>query len=246
MATIWPVPGGGGSGGASPAIFSYAVVAGGGGAAGGTRPGGSGAGGFRSSYPGLNSGGGYPQPENTLALDAGSYTVTVGAGGGSGANGGDSVFASVISLGGGAQISSGNGRVGGSGSGGSNFERVGASGTAGQGYAGYRAFVNVHGDWYGGAGGGARGNGNQFTGGAGVTTTLLEGVSVEYARGGNYNAGTGGPANTGGARSSGIVSLLVQTGRVTDIGPGLTYTSTVIDGDTRYVFTAGTDTITVG
>jgi hypothetical protein len=36
------------------------------------------------------------------------------------------------------------------------------------------------------------------------------------------------------------------TGRLTSVSGGLTYTSTVVGSETRYMFTAGTGTITLG
>ena len=77
----------------------YLVIAGGG--AGGSGYGaGGGAGGYRCSVAGESSGGG-ASAESALSLVAGTYTVTVGAGGSS-ANGSNSVFSTITSIGGGA------------------------------------------------------------------------------------------------------------------------------------------------
>jgi len=74
--------------GASPFTANYVVVAGGGGggssdASGGHGGGGGGAGGYRANVPGESSGGG-DSAESELVLSAGTYTVTVGAGGAGG------------------------------------------------------------------------------------------------------------------------------------------------------------------
>lgn len=114
----------GAAGGLPPFEVAYVVVAGGGGGAGGfMRPepysrtrvfggGGGGGGGFRSSAPGIPSGGPGGTVESLLEVDAGTnYTVTVGAGGGGGYTGPDdaygyrgnpTTFASIVSFGGGS------------------------------------------------------------------------------------------------------------------------------------------------
>ena len=104
----------------------YLVVAGGGGGGGTTGPGG-GAGGYRSNAA------------YDYSVTTGSYTVTVGAGGagggasnpGAGAKGGDSVFATITSEGGGlgAGYPAGIGGNGGSGGGGRNNGNTAGTGT---------------------------------------------------------------------------------------------------------------------
>jgi hypothetical protein len=119
------------------ATVDYLVVGGGGG--GGTEAnigGGGGAGGFR---------------QGTLTLTPQTYVVTVGDGGArgsgvdeagnatgsAGTNGGNSVFASITSLGGGAGGTRGGaGALGGSGGGGGDSGGVSGAGTAGQGFGG--------------------------------------------------------------------------------------------------------------
>ena len=93
-----------------PNSVQYLVVGGGGGA-GSFYSGGGGGGGFRSSLPGIAPGGPGTSVETALTLGPGTYTVTVGAGGGGGAwsppagakgtSGGNSVFATITSQGGG-------------------------------------------------------------------------------------------------------------------------------------------------
>jgi hypothetical protein len=84
----------------SPYEFEYVVVAGGGGGggpSGGGAAGGGGAGGYRSSVSGESSGGG-ASAETALSLSAGTYTVTVGAGGANQTQGVASVFSTVSTL----------------------------------------------------------------------------------------------------------------------------------------------------
>jgi hypothetical protein len=131
------------------------VVAGGGG--GGTQHGGGGGG----------SGGLIYNP-NYPVTPGSTYTITIGAGGTSGAssptNGGNSVFDSLTAIGGGAggnEAAPQNGSLGGSGGGGAGFATAtsGGAGTAGQGNPGGRGAFRVDiGTTYGsGAGGGGAG-----------------------------------------------------------------------------------------
>jgi hypothetical protein len=191
-------------------LVEYLVVGGGGGG-GPWGGGGGGGGGVRSSVPGYFSG------RNSIAEDpfevtAGTYTITVGAGGGriynSGtpANGGSSSFGSIVALGGGG----GAGRVntggtvwgvagnGGSGAGatwiyaGSNG--VAGTGTAGQGFEGGRSPWVNSGNHASGGGGGAGGPGrtpsstNDFSGNGG------DGVLVNITGRPLYWGGGGGAA----------------------------------------------------
>jgi hypothetical protein len=183
----------------------FLVVAGGGGG-GSSRGGVGGAGGLRSTVTATGGGGSL---ESKLSVTAGSaLTVTVGAGGSGGAAGGNSVFSSITSLGGGrggnynetgAQPTGGSG----GGGGGGNYGRgLGGAGTAGQGYAGGAGLQ----DGTGGAGGGGGGAGSAGTAatvsgvpgasGNGVAVAI-SGSSVTYAGVGG-TIGLGGPANNAG------------------------------------------------
>lgn len=181
----------------------YLVVAGGGGG-GYSFAGGGGAGGLRSTVTATGGGGSL---ESALSLTANTpYTVTVGAGGApavannvKGSNGGNSIFASITSLGGGGGGSDGTpadpGAVGGS-AGGSALDGGSTAGTANQGYAGGAGSrSNNTGGGGGGAGanGGAGGNtaGVSSYGGNGVQiTALATPTSTGYDSG--YYAGGGG------------------------------------------------------
>ena len=106
--------------------------------------GGGGAGGFRTSF-GTTSGGG-ASSESNITLAAGTYTITIGAGGASqssspnAGNDGNlsSIAASSIttisSVGGGGGGAPGTGRTGGSGGGGAHGGNAGGAGTANQGF----------------------------------------------------------------------------------------------------------------
>ena len=201
----------------------YLIIAGGGGGGGATRGGGGGAGGYISSVQGESSGGG-TSAVSTLTLNAGTYTVIVGAGGDSGAyttgdggttqggtNGSTSSFGGVSAVGGGgggATDSSGPGRtpkVGGSGGGGwyGTGGQPGIAGTAGQGFAGG---VSGAGAPYGSGGGGAGGVGGNYNGpgggvgGVGVQSNIT-GTSTYRAGGGSssdYNTNSNWPGGLGG------------------------------------------------
>jgi hypothetical protein len=182
----------------------YVVVAGGGGGGAANRGGGGGAGGYRSSVSGESSGGG-ASAESKLTLAAGSYTVTVGAGGVTypyssdstgayaGENGNNSVFGTITSTGGGGGGYGDDGgtnqdpQSGGSGGGGWYGSLFGASGTSGQGYAGGAGGPTTP---YGGGGGGAGEAGKAYNdgsrpseGGNGVNSSIT-GSSVYRAGGG--------------------------------------------------------------
>lgn len=190
----------------------YLVVAGGGGG-GWSNGGGGGGGGYRTN-------GGYD-----YAVKQQSYTVTVGAGGhgatgiaDTSTNGGDSVFDTITSLGGGRGGSYNTtltGSTGGSGGGGANGSGSPAagSGTGGQGTAGGAGSNNAGPNYPAGGGGGATSAGASATeagsnggaGGAG-TASSISGLSVtrggggggaSYATGGVGGAGGGGAGGTG-------------------------------------------------
>ena len=188
----------------NPSLTSvdYLVVAGGAGG-GGNRGGGGGAGGYLT---------GTGAPVTTQ-----SYAVTVGAGGGGqnrqadASNGGNSVFSTFTSIGGGrgggnwnppSQPARMEGAPGGSGGGaGSLTPLTGGSGTAGQGNNGGDSSSGNTGGGGGGAGGaGANSTGTNVAapGGAGSSSSI-GGSSVTYAAGG---AGYGTPDYTGGGGSA--------------------------------------------
>ena len=178
----------------------YLVVAGGGGSGG--YGGGGGAGGFRTG--------------TGLAVTAQAYTVTVGAGGSGStynhalaAAGGNSVFSSITSIGGGSGASAGHtGGNGGSGGGGNGgWGTAGGSGTSGQGNNGGTAVGNT--PYHGAGGGGASqsgGNGTTHAGNGGAgTASSYSGSSVTYAGGGGgaSDSGTNNNGGTGGAGGGG-------------------------------------------
>ena len=208
--------------------MSFLVIAGGG--SGGNRHGGGGgAGGFRTSYG--NTSGGGASAESDITLSAGTYTITIGAGGAgttynttAGNNGAVSSIAAsglttISSTGGGgggiyhqptgAHI---DGSDGGSGGGGGSASSKGV-GTANQGYNGGDGGGQNAPDYGGAGGGGASAIGNNGSGsgggngGAGLAVEIT-GSSVAYAGGGggssftNHSArGTGG--NGGGGDGAG-------------------------------------------
>ena len=205
----------------------YLVVAGGGGGGGsqqGHQGGGGGAGGLRTSVVGATSGRG-SSAEARQTITAGSYTVTIGQGGGgaSGDRGGDgsnSSFNGITAIGGGgggngqnngtARSGGDGGCGGGSGSSDQSFPSR-APGTAGQGYDG--GLPTDQGSGRGGSGGGAGAQGTDppsggvpsgnTAGGAGLANSIT-GSSVTYAKGGDCQ-GTGGsqPVGTDGLGEGG-------------------------------------------
>lgn len=177
---------------AEPAL-SYLVVAGGGaGGSGGIGSAGGGAGGMRTG---------------TSNIVAGTFTVTVGAGGTSsfgqsGGNGSNSVFGAITSTGGGGGAGTngtGPGFGGGSGGGGTFSSGAGGTGIAGQGNNGGAGSPT---NYAGGGGGGAGAVGGSAVGvtpgngGDGLASSVT-GSSVFYAGGG------GGAGNTAGAGGNG-------------------------------------------
>lgn len=207
--------------------------------------GGGGAGGYsqttanlKNSYgAGGGGGGGGLIETNGISLPAGTYTITVGAGGAApanGKNGGDgnpSVFAGSTgsgilfnALGGGGGAASGNaGSPGGSGGGGSYYTSEKGGGAAlndgAQGNAG-----GAGGAKGGGAGGGgADGAGNPITsdyhagqGGVGIISAI-EGPSVMYAAGGgggsNDYMGSGGAGDGTGNGAGATAATAGANGR---------------------------------
>ena len=212
----------------NPVILTvdYLVVAGGGGG-GAAISGGGGAGGLRTSYG--NTRGGGQSSESNLTIAAGTnYTVTVGAGGAggtdsgiggvaNGSNGGNSVFSTITSIGGGTSKDyEGSGIDGGCGGGAprraGNTPGNAVTSPVVHGYGGGSGSTSGGQDNYGsGAGGGGAGsvggNGSGSTGGAGGSglAVSITGASVTYAGGGGGGAfnGTGGTGTDGGGNGSG-------------------------------------------
>jgi hypothetical protein len=178
----------------SPGIVEYLIVSGGGGGGGGDVGSGGGAGGFLTG---------------TKYVTAGTYTVTIGAGGvgsatpgGSnrGANGTDSSALSISSLGGGGGGSWGSTGGAAGGSGGGGYTAQGA-GTAGQGYAGGGGVGGGNGYPQGGGGGagavGGTGVANSKAGDGGIgRISTITGSAVYYAGGGGGSS-EGSPATRG-------------------------------------------------
>jgi hypothetical protein len=176
------------------------VVAGGGG---GGRSGSSG------SDPGGGGGGGGGLVYNSSyqVVPGTGYTVTVGNGGsgassvGSGTNGGNSVFDTIIALGGGGGGGVNlNGLNGGSGGGGGGNTGTRGFGTLGQGQNGGDSDSNTG----GGGGGAGRTGSSPSTGGQGLAFSI-SGSVVGYAGGG------GGGQRNGAGAAGGLVNNVVQT-----------------------------------
>lgn len=192
----------------------YLVVAGGGG--GSNTGAGGGAGGLRSTMYQTGGGG---ELESKLSLTSGtSYTVTIGAGGAgdsASAVGGNSVFGSITSLGGGCgggnQVGKYNGVNGGSGGGArSDTGGTAGTGTTGQGFAGSAAIYGAG----GGAGGVGESPGNDGVGtrgGIGAYLPVVAGITGTGVNG--YYAGGG----------SGISSSRVVPGGLGGGGNGALY-----------------------
>jgi hypothetical protein len=215
--------------------MSFLVIAGGG--SGGARDAGpGGAGGLRTSY-GSTSGGG-SSAESDITLAAGTYTITIGAGGAKvvevtaitpGNQGVDSSLSgtgmtTVTSLGGGkggdgAGTSPGTGGSGGGGT----ASQSGGSGTSGQGFAG----ATGTGGYTSGGGGGAGATGNTppsnengGAGGAGLSVSIT-GSSTAYAGGGGGSGDTsGGAGGTGGGGAGQSNASLDATSGTANTGGG--------------------------
>ena len=195
------------------------VVAGGGG--GGSRHGGGG-------------GGGGVVYNNALAIAAGTYAITIGAGGGAGnyaantshggnvigagGKGGNSSIGALVTAiggGGGKTYSGGNGD-GGSGGGGTGTStgasaatyRAGGAGTAGQGYAGGTGSTDYQSSGGGGGAGGVGGNVSPaltgLSAGGAGGIGFLSSISGVATYYGGGGGGGGTHANDGGARLGGV------------------------------------------
>lgn len=219
-----------------------------------------GGGGGGGNQVGLNGGGGGGgggyQYNAAYTVTQQSYSVTIGAGGGIGSNGNNSVFDAVTALGGGAGgTNSGAGSNGGCG-GGNAGGNTGGTGTGSQGGNGGVGGTGIH--VGGGGGGGAGGNGGAGGGGTGGTagagtSNSITGSPVTYAAGGlgGYTSpGTAGPANTGNGGGGGNLAAIGGSGIViiafhTDGSDGVTtnssasgsYTVTTSGLYTIYTFT---------
>ena len=195
----------------TPIDVEFLVLGGGGGSVGQNGGGGGGGGGHRASYADSNI--------NVITVNANGstdHTVEVGAGGSQNqATGGNSVFESITSTGGGrGGGSSSLPETGGSGGGGRNDGNLaGASGNAGayfpaEGYNGgnghsqFGAGAGGGGGGAGGGGGGAGGANNPGPGGAGRANAIT-GTSIGRGGGG---AGRGEGGGTDNASSGGGTS----------------------------------------
>ena len=223
--------------------MSFLVVAGGGGGGFGSGGGGAGAGGLRTSYGGSSGGGSAAESDITLA--AGTYTITIGAGGTGGIDtgnvlptaGANSTVSTITSIGGGYGGSEASGSVYGPSVGGSGAGAIynntypGSAGTANQGSAGGNGYGSspVFG---GGGGGGASAAGATASGsGGGLGGDGLEvsitGTATYYAGGGGGDtqgvnttrAGGSGGGGTGG-RYMAANDITTATGGTANTGGG--------------------------
>jgi hypothetical protein len=186
-----------------PVLAEYLVVAGGGG-------GGLGNGSYREGGGGGGAGG--LKTGNLTLSPATAYTVTVGAKGigkvtgstGFGTNGGDSVFSTITSTGGGGGAPHDTGGLAGGSGGGAGCQ--GSSGgnatPAGQGNAGGAGYIGTAAGAGGGGGAGGTGsNGNSGSnggaGGAGISSSISGSAFV-------YAAGGGGGGHIGGGAAGGV------------------------------------------
>jgi hypothetical protein len=191
---------------------SYLIVGGGGGGGAGQfhQGGGGAAGGFRTGVAGLA---------------AGTYPITVGAGGAGatntvmGGNGDSSAFNGMTASGGGAGGHRGlniQGQNGGSGGGAFNFSASPTAfglGTSGQGNNGGHTAGRNGGGGGGGAGTAGSGQPAANTGGDGGTglASDITGAAVYYAGGGGGGGGSGG-SGSGGLGGGGAGTYNMQTG----------------------------------
>ena len=170
----------------------------------------------------------------SVTLQPGNYTATVGAGGGVNsyyANpGSNSSFADIVALGGSGNSINGVPAYGGSGAGGMGADAQNGYGTPGQGFNGgnyaWYGGPNSAGGGGGGAGGpGANGDGNLVGGVGGQAIYLPDwanatglGVNGYFAGGGGGSgrfggaSGGGGGAGNGGSSSSAAATALPNTG----------------------------------
>lgn len=171
--------------------------------------GGGGGGGIINSQPGGGGGAGEVKYDNFHTVTAGAYAITIGAGGPSTVNGGNSIFDTLTSLGGGK---GGTGQTGGAngGSGGGAGGSGGGALTGGSSTATSGGFGNAGGNTGAGVGTAAAGGGGSGTvgsdasggvggnGGNGVTSSISGSPVIYGGGGGGASTGTGGSGGTGG------------------------------------------------
>ena len=255
----------------------FLVIAGGGGGGddnGSGWAGGGGAGGYRNSYNNETSGGNSASETALSVPTSTNVTVTVGDGGANSAQGANSVFYTITSIGGGAggEPVGSTGGTGGSGGGaGTNGTGVPSRGlaTANQGFDG----SGNDGSWSGGGGGAGQAGGVNppagqgvlvIKGGDGLSSTIT-GTSVTRAGGGGGaqsgfagaggagGGGTGGTPPTAGAVNTGSAGGGRRTGGIGGAGGSgiviLRYPSsntiTVGAGLTASTSTIGGDKVTI-
>ena len=249
-------------GAAAPVAITvnFLVIAGGGGGGNQYEQAGSGgAGGTRCSVIATGGGG---SPESALSLmTLSSYSVKVGAGGAVNSQGGESLFSTITSAGGGYGAAdrysvAGNGGSGGGGGDVAASSSPGSASPSGQGYnGGITNGINNPTSWTdGGSGGGAGGTPTGNNNGPGISTNI-SGSYVTYGSGGRMQDGTGA-ANTGngGGVNNGITNGAAFT--PPDIGAGFaggsgvvilryanTFTATFSGGVTQTTTTSGSDKI---
>ena len=167
--------------------ISYLVIGGGGAGGGSWRAGGGGAGEYRTNYGSDPQGGGQSSGDVLSLMIGTAYSIVIGAGGAGsgdsiGADGANSVFASITSNGGG---------------GGAKYETVGSPGGSGGGGGGHTGTTRAGGasDTYGYDGGSGSNDGNQQTGGGGGG-----------AGGVGYNGSNAGTGGDGGAALAGTIT----------------------------------------
>lgn len=202
----------------SPVDVEVLVVAGGG----------AGGNGVPAASCGGGGGAGGVLYSSVMTLSAGSYPVTVGAGGASGGqNGGNSIFNTLTAIGGGAGGNNGNGgstgqgQVGGSGGGGSTGTGVsGAAGTAGQGYSGASGSAGP--DYNAGGGGGGNPSGGPgWSNGGGFRYSLnIYGYETFYAGGGGGGTNNSTPCYGGGGGAGNGGTSVSQNGGAASANSG--------------------------
>jgi|21_taG_2_1085346.scaffolds.fasta_scaffold14520_2 hypothetical protein len=210
-------------------VVSYLVIAGGGSASCGGRGGGGGAGGLREVKTPLTPYtasplDGYPTSPNRVTITATGFPITVGAGGNS-ATGGNSIFSTITSAGGGrgGTYINGPGGNGGSGGGGSTPGAAGGTGNTppvspAQGTNGAAGGPSRGGGGGGAGGAGGTGPSSADNGGASVTSSITN-ASVVYGAGGRGSE-TSDPANDG-ATNTGAGGCRSNPGTVGKGGSGI-------------------------
>jgi hypothetical protein len=179
----------------------------------------AGGGGGGNNYGGGGGAGGVSYQTGRSAISATSYTVTVGAGGTAETSGGNSVFDTITSNGGGSSLSYGNGNGGAGGSGAGGPGPTGLGGASNQGNTGGATgygFAGGNSSTTGGGGGGAGAVGAtaaSYTptagknGGDGLNTwsswLSITGLGASGYIAGGGGSGIDGSSGTGGAGGAG-------------------------------------------